>query len=51
MKALGRDVAKNLQRHLRAAESAAGRGDWATYGTEMAQVHTLLDQLASATGG
>jgi hypothetical protein len=36
--------------HLRNAEQAAGRGDWATYGTEMAQVHQLLDQLASATG-
>ncbi|HEY1298247.1 MAG TPA: UPF0182 family protein, partial [Chloroflexota bacterium] len=37
--------------HLRTAEQAAGRGDWATYGTEMAQVHQLLDQLATATGG
>jgi hypothetical protein len=36
--------------HLRNAEQAAGRGDWATYGTEMAQVHQLLDQLAAATG-
>jgi uncharacterized membrane protein (UPF0182 family) len=45
------DLAASARDHLRAAESAAGRGDWATYGTEMAQVHTLLDQLASATGG
>jgi uncharacterized membrane protein (UPF0182 family) len=37
--------------HLRNAEQAAGRGDWATYGTEMAQVHQLLDQLATAAGG
>ena len=35
--------------HLRNAEQAAGRGDWATYGNEMAQVHQLLDQLAAAT--
>src|SRR6185437_8916494 len=36
--------------HLRNAEQAAGRGDWAAYGAEMAQVQQLLDQLASATG-
>jgi hypothetical protein len=36
--------------HLRNAEQAAGRGDWATYGTEMAQVHQLLDQAAAAAG-
>ena len=34
--------------HLRNAEAAAGKGDWATYGTEMAQVHQILDQLAAA---
>jgi uncharacterized membrane protein (UPF0182 family) len=44
------DLAASARDHLRAAEAAAGRGDWATYGTEMAQVHSLLDQLASATG-
>jgi uncharacterized membrane protein (UPF0182 family) len=41
------DLATAARDHLRAAEAAAGRGDWATYGTEMAQVHQLLDQLAS----
>ena len=39
-----------LRDHLRAAEAAAGKGDWATYGTEMATVHQLLDQLAAAAG-
>jgi uncharacterized membrane protein (UPF0182 family) len=43
------DLAAAARDHLRSAESAAGRGDWATYGTEMAQVHSLLDQLASAS--
>jgi uncharacterized membrane protein (UPF0182 family) len=33
---------------LRAAESAAGRGDWTTYGVEMTALHQLLDQLATA---
>jgi uncharacterized membrane protein (UPF0182 family) len=44
------DLAGAARDHLRAAESAAGRGDWATYGTEMASVHQLLDQLAAAAG-
>ena len=44
------DLAAAARDHLRAAEAAAGRGDWATYGTEMASVHQLLDQLAAATG-
>jgi uncharacterized membrane protein (UPF0182 family) len=44
------DLAGAARDHLRAAETAAGKGDWATYGTEMAQVHQLLDQLASAAG-
>jgi uncharacterized protein len=44
------DLAASARDHLRNAEQAAGRGDWATYGTEMAQVHQLLDQLASAAG-
>jgi uncharacterized membrane protein (UPF0182 family) len=43
-------LAASARDHLRAAEAAAGRGDWATYGTEMAQVHSLLDQLATVTG-
>jgi uncharacterized membrane protein (UPF0182 family) len=43
-------LAASARDHLRTAEQAAGRGDWATYGTEMAQVHQLLDQLAAATG-
>jgi uncharacterized membrane protein (UPF0182 family) len=44
------DLAAAARDHLRAAESAAGRGDWATYGTEMASVHQLLDELAAAAG-
>lgn len=44
------DLAAAARDHLRSAEQAAGRGDWATYGTEMAQVHQLLDELASAAG-
>lgn len=44
------DLAGAARDHLRNAEQAAGRGDWATYGNEMAQVHQLLDQLASAAG-
>jgi uncharacterized membrane protein (UPF0182 family) len=44
------DLAAAARDHLRAAETAAGKGDWATYGTEMAQVHQLLDQLASVAG-
>jgi uncharacterized membrane protein (UPF0182 family) len=42
------DLAAAARDHLRAAETAAGRGDWTTYGTEMTQVHQLLDQLAAA---
>ena len=44
------DLAASARDHLRAAEAAAGKGDWTTYGTEMASVHQLLDQLASAAG-
>ena len=44
------DLAGAARDHLRAAEAAAGRGDWAAYGTEMASVHQLLDQLAAASG-
>jgi uncharacterized membrane protein (UPF0182 family) len=44
------DLAASARDHLRNAEQAAGRGDWATYGTEMAQVRQLLDQLATASG-
>jgi uncharacterized membrane protein (UPF0182 family) len=43
-------LAASAREHLRNAEQAAGRGDWATYGTEMAQVHQLLDQAAAASG-
>jgi hypothetical protein len=43
-------LASSARDHLRNAELAAGRGDWATYGTEMAQVHQLLDQAAGAAG-
>jgi uncharacterized membrane protein (UPF0182 family) len=42
-------LAAAAREHLRNAEQAAGRGDWATYGTEMAQVHQLLDQAAAAS--
>jgi uncharacterized protein len=44
------DLAGAARDHLRAAEAAAGRGDWTTYGTEMNTVHQLLDQLAAASG-
>jgi uncharacterized protein len=44
------DLAAAARDHLHNAEQAAGRGDWATYGTEMAQVRALLDQLANASG-
>src|SRR5216684_2687723 len=44
------DLAGAARDHLRAAETAAGRGDWTTYGTEMTSVHQLLDQLAAAAG-
>jgi uncharacterized membrane protein (UPF0182 family) len=44
------DLAGAARDHLRAAEAAAGRGDWTTYGTEMTSVHQLLDQLAAAAG-
>jgi uncharacterized membrane protein (UPF0182 family) len=44
------DLAGAARDHLRAAETAAGKGDWTTYGTEMASVHQLLDQLAAASG-
>jgi hypothetical protein len=44
------DLATAARDHLRNAEAAAGRGDWAAYGYEMAQVHQLLDQLATAAG-
>jgi uncharacterized membrane protein (UPF0182 family) len=37
--------------HLRNAEAAAGRGDWATYGSEMAALQQTLDQLASSQPG
>jgi uncharacterized membrane protein (UPF0182 family) len=44
------DLAAAARDHLRSAEAAAGRGDWTTYGTEMAAVHQLLDQLATVSG-
>ena len=44
------DLAASARDHLHNAEAAAGRGDWATYGTEMAALHQLLDQLAAASG-
>jgi uncharacterized membrane protein (UPF0182 family) len=44
------DLAGAARDHLRAAEAAAGKGDWTTYGTEMTAVHQLLDQLAAAAG-
>jgi uncharacterized membrane protein (UPF0182 family) len=44
------DLAGAARDHLRAAEAAAGKGDWMTYGTEMTLVHQLLDQLAAAAG-
>jgi uncharacterized membrane protein (UPF0182 family) len=44
------DLAGAARDHLRAAETAAGKGDWTTYGTAMTAVHQLLDQLAAASG-
>jgi uncharacterized membrane protein (UPF0182 family) len=41
------DLAATARDHLKAAEAAAGRGDWATYGSEMAQLQQVLDQLAA----
>jgi uncharacterized membrane protein (UPF0182 family) len=43
------ELAASARDHLRAAEAAAGRGDWNTYGAEMAALHTVLDQLAAAS--
>jgi uncharacterized membrane protein (UPF0182 family) len=44
------DLAATARDHLRNAEAAAGRGDWATYGSEMAALSQALDQLAAANG-
>jgi uncharacterized membrane protein (UPF0182 family) len=43
------DLAAAARDHLRAAEAAAGRGDWNTYGAEMTALHTVLDQLAASS--
>jgi uncharacterized membrane protein (UPF0182 family) len=43
-------LAAQARDHLRNAEQAAGRGDWATYGSEMSQLQQQLDQLASSSG-
>jgi uncharacterized membrane protein (UPF0182 family) len=44
------ELAGQARDHLRAAEAAAGKADWTTYGTEMAALQQVLDQLASANG-
>jgi uncharacterized protein len=36
--------------HFQAAQAAAGRGDWVTYGKEMATVQQLLSQLETVLG-
>ena len=41
------ELAVSARQHLQAAEAAAGRGDWTTYGAEMTALRQLLDQ---ATG-
>jgi uncharacterized membrane protein (UPF0182 family) len=41
-------LAATARQHLLAAEAAAGRGDWSTYGSEMTALRTLLDQAATA---
>jgi uncharacterized membrane protein (UPF0182 family) len=43
-------LAASARDHLRNAEAAAGKGDWATYGSEMSQLQQQLDQLASSNG-
>jgi uncharacterized protein len=43
-------LASSARDHLRNAEAAAGKGDWATYGSEMAQLQQQLEQLASSSG-
>jgi uncharacterized membrane protein (UPF0182 family) len=40
-------LAQRARQHLRAAQEAAGRGDWATYGTELAALAQVLEQLDS----
>jgi uncharacterized membrane protein (UPF0182 family) len=44
------NLAAAARDHLRAAEAAAGRGDWSTYGAEMTALGQLLDQFAAAGG-
>ncbi|MBV9547006.1 MAG: UPF0182 family protein, partial [Chloroflexi bacterium] len=44
------DLVAAARDHLRNAEAAAGRGDWTTYGAEMAALRQALDQLSAANG-
>jgi uncharacterized membrane protein (UPF0182 family) len=44
------ELAAAARTHLRNAEAAAGRGDWSTYGSEMAALQQALDQLAGSAG-
>ena len=44
------ELAAAARSHLRNAEAAAGRGDWSTYGSEMAALQQALDQLAGSAG-
>jgi hypothetical protein len=37
--------------HFEAAEAAQRKGDWATYGQELAALRDVLEQLAEMTGG
>jgi hypothetical protein len=38
-----RSVLLQIQAHLNAAQAAAGRGDWATYGKEQAAAYRLIN--------
>jgi hypothetical protein len=38
------ELTEAARQHLPAAEAAAGRGDWSTYGAEMTALRTLLDR-------
>ena len=48
------DLAAQARNHLLniylAAEAAAGRGDWTTYGAEMTALRQLLEQFATSAG-
>jgi hypothetical protein len=43
-------LAAEANAHLKAAQAAAGRGDWETFGKEMAIVDQILAQLQKVIG-